>query len=302
MKIQSRLPAIERMTDACGIKIVRVEYLPGGRTNESYVIYSENEKYLARIAGVGTEEIIDRNKEVHNVSAAQKIGVAPKLLCAIDGNLLLQYVDGISTTDTSILRNPESMRKITLQLRRLHAAPPNSFLGKFDFLHDYLIYRNNFLSTGWSVPDVMQRHEQELYEMTKWVNESCSDNRCPCHSDVVIQNMIITKERAYIVDWEYSTVADRYLDLASFCIQNDLTKETEELFLKSYFEDAPVQLDREKLLLYKMAISFMWVYWHLSNVAHNKDIEYNERRWRQRLRNALDNKAEWERFQRSPAN
>ena len=56
-----------------------------------------------------------------------------------------------------------------------------------------------------------------------------------------------------------------------------------------------------KFLLFKMAISFMWIYWHLNNVAHNKDPQYNEYRWRMHLNNAVVCREDWERLERSPS-
>ena len=111
---------------------------------------------------------------------------------------------------------------------------------------------------------------------------------------IVLQNYVITKDRAYIIDREYSTQADRYLDLASFCTQNILASGGEEMFLKSYFRDSGREPDYKKLLLYKMSIGFMWIYWHLDRVAHDRDAAYNEYRWRMHLNNAIVCKEKWE--------
>lgn len=299
-KIELRLPAIKIMTDLRGIEIDYVEFVAGGKTNESYIVYSTSgQKYLARIAGKGTEGFIDRKKEMCNVAAADRMGVAPKLLCTNNNNLLLEYIDGICTTSQDILLTDGNIHKITKQLRKLHASL-EYFEGNFSFIHDFQIYKKNFLATGYSIPDEMKKNEKELYDITKWVDESLHEDLCPCHSDIVLQNFIFTRERAYIVDWEYSTMASRYLDLASFCTQNILQPKTAKLFLDSYFSGADVEIDYGKFLLYKMSISFMWIYWHLNNVAHNKDTEYNKWRWRLHYNNAMECKNEWENLQKYP--
>ena len=133
------------------------------------------------------------------------------------------------------------------------------------------------------------------------MDECLCNDVCPVHSDIVMQNFIFTEERAYIVDWEYSTMSDRYLELASFCTQNILAPGAERMFLNSYFSGLDIRLEYDKFLLFKMSISFMWVYWHLNNVAHHKDAEYNNFRWRMHLNNAMMCKEEWEELQCSPS-
>ena len=94
-RIELRLPSIKALTDTCNIDIDQIEFISGGKTNESYTVISETgEKYLVRIAGPGTEAFVDRKKEMFNVAAADRMGIAPKLLAAKDNNLLLEFIEG----------------------------------------------------------------------------------------------------------------------------------------------------------------------------------------------------------------
>lgn len=297
--IEKRYQTIKAMTDNCDIEIDKITFIPGGKTNESYTVHSTTgQKYFARIAGDGTEAFVDRAKERHNAVAANQIGIAPKLLCTMDNNLLMEYVEGECTTNQEILFLDGNLDKLTKQLCMLHESKER-FEGEFSFIRDFQLYKKDFLTTGYPIPEEMRKHEEELYAMTKWVDDTYKQNVCPVHSDIVLQNSIYTRDRAYIIDWEYSTMADRYLDLASFCTQNILGPGADKMFLKSYFSHAKEDLDYGKFLLFKMSISFMWIYWHLNNVAHNKDTRYNEYRWRMHLNNALICKEEWECLQKS---
>lgn len=300
-RIEMRLPQIEELIDIAGKKIDKVEFIPGGRTNEAFVVYTNTgDKFLARISGKGTGNFIDRKKELNNVEIANRIGVAPKLISANNGNLLLQYIDGKCTTGQEILFLNGNVDKLTKQLRTLHQSN-EKFTGQFSFINDFYIYKNDFLKTGYPIPSEVSKYEDELFEMTKWVDEKTAENLCPVHSDIVLQNFIFDSNRAYIIDWEYSTMSDKYLDLASFCTQNILGSGVDMLFLNSYFNGLEEKLDYGKFLLFKMSISFMWIYWHLNNVAHNKDTDYNEYRWRMHLNNAVVCKKEWEKIQRMPS-
>ena len=295
-----RFSEIQRMTNHQGIEIDNIQFISGGKTNESYLVRSTTGKrYLARIAGSGTEQFIDREKEKYNVFVADQIGVAPKFLCSVDNNLLIEYIDGECSTGQEILYLDDNMDKLTRQLCTLHESS-KPFKGEFSFIHDFHLYKKDYVSTGCTSPITLRNCEEELYTLVKWVDETYNKGTHPVHSDLVLQNCIFTKERAYIIDWEYSTMADRYLDLASFCTQNILGAGTDKMFLKSYFKHAQENLDYGKFLLFKMSISFMWIYWHLNNVAHNKDTQYNEYRWRMHLNNAVVCKEEWENLLKAP--
>ena len=283
------------MTDACGIDVDHIEFIPGGRTNESFAVFSaDGKKYLARIAGDGTEAYVDRKRERHNLIASNRAGVSPKLLLMDGANLLMEYIDGVCTTDCGVLFMNGNVDKLTAELRKLHGSGER-FEGSFSFIRDHHLYKDDFLRTGHPIPEEIRREEERLYRMTQWVDDTYGGNPHPVHSDAAIQNFIFTDERAYILDWEYSTAADPYLDLASFCTQNILAPGQEELFLRSYFSGAEEEFDEGKFLLFKMAISFMWLYWHFNNFARGKDPYYNEYRWRMHLNNAVVCLEEWER-------
>ena len=55
-------------------------------------------------------------------------------------------------------------------------------------------------------------------------------------------------------------------------------------------------LDYGKFLLFKMAVSFIWVYWHLGRLARNVQIDYNESHWKKCLNKAIMIKKQWESF------
>ena len=97
-----------------------------------------------------------------------------------------------------------------------------------------------------------------------------------------------------MIDWEYSSSGDYYLDLANFVILNDLTPELEQSFLDSYESKLRGDFDYGKFLLFKMAVSFMWVYWHLGRLARNIQVDYNESHWKKCLSKAKRIKEQWQ--------
>ena len=293
-QIQKRYGVIKSMTDRCGIAIQDICFIAGGRTNEAYTIYGTNhKKYIARIAGEGTEKIINRSRELHNIKEAARVNIAPEVYCAENGNLLIEFLDGISKKDITMLENAETLDKVTTQLRNLHTSGAE-FQGKFSFLNDYNVNRSDYFTVTTKVPAELAQVEEEIVALITQMEEKYAGANAPLHGDTALQNFMICKDRAYLIDWEYSSSGDYYLDLANFVILNDLTPELEKSFLRSYEDKMHGKLDYGKFLLFKMAVSFMWVYWHLGRLVRNIQIDYNESHWKKCLNKAIAIKAQWQ--------
>lgn len=293
-QIQKRYGAIKSMTDRCGIAIQDICFIAGGRTNEAYTIYGTNhKKYIARIAGEGTEKIINRPRELHNIREAARVNIAPEVYCAENGNLLIEFLDGISKKDITMLENAETLDKVTTQLRNLHTSGAE-FQGRFSFLNDYNVYRADYFTVASEAPAELARVEEEIVALITRMEEKYAGANAPLHGDTALQNFMICKDRAYLIDWEYSSSGDYYLDLANFVILNDLTPELEKSFLRSYEDKMQGKLDYGKFLLFKMAVSFMWVYWHLGRLVRNIQIDYNESHWKKCLNKAIAIKEQWQ--------
>ena len=293
-QIQKRYGTIKSMTDRCGIAIQDICFIAGGRTNEAYTIYGTNhKKYIARIAGEGTEKIINRPRELHNIREAARVNIAPEVYCAENGNLLIEFLDGISKKDITMLENAETLDKVTTQLRNLHTSGAE-FQGRFSFLNDYNVYRADYFTVASEAPAELAQVEEEIVALITRMEEKYAGANAPLHGDTALQNFMICKDRAYLIDWEYSSSGDYYLDLANFVILNDLTPELEKSFLRSYEDKMQGKLDYGKFLLFKMAVSFMWVYWHLGRLVRNIQIDYNESHWKKCLNKAIAIKEQWQ--------
>ena len=293
-QIQKRYGTIKSMTDRCGIAIQDICFIAGGRTNEAYTIYGTNhKKYIARIAGEGTEKIINRPRELHNIREAARVNIAPEVYCAENGNLLIEFLDGISKKDITMLENAETLDKVTTQLRNLHTSGAE-FQGRFSFLNDYNVYRADYFTVASEAPAELAQVEEEIVALITRMEEKYAGANAPLHGDTALQNFMICKDRAYLIDWDYSSSGDYYLDLANFVILNDLTPELEKSFLRSYEDKMQGKLDYGKFLLFKMAVSFMWVYWHLGRLVRNIQIDYNESHWKKCLNKAIAIKEQWQ--------
>ena len=116
-----------------------------------------------------------------------------------------------------------------------------------------------------------------------------SNELVPCHVDPKLENFLLTNYQIYLIDWEYSGMADVYFELANFTLTNNLNLEEEKMFLANYIQMSKIKFIEEKYILYKIATDYLWIFWHLIKLEQKQNIEYNEKKWKERLDRALKN-------------
>src|SRR5690606_31109506 len=60
--------------------ITDIRRTPGGMTNKSFFVTVNGEKYVVRIPGSGTDELIDRYAEKDNLIYGTELGINPELV------------------------------------------------------------------------------------------------------------------------------------------------------------------------------------------------------------------------------
>jgi len=149
-------------------------------------------------------------------------------------------------------------------------------------------YKRQLSDMGVTYPEEFLRYKDTLYSAVKKLEDKFQDAMVACHVDNYFGNIMIMQDRAILIDWEYAGMCDEYCELANFSLINDMSEASEIRFLKQYFADDPSKMDVAKYYLFKMANSFMWSYWHLIKLNQQMQVDYNGRRWRERLYIAVD--------------
>ena len=185
-----------------------------GFTNHSFHLKNDEHDWVLRIPKQETNQYINRQHEAHNASLANKLGMAPDCVWRDEFGLSLSVTladaTSISTTD---IDSETTLGELLTIICRLHKSKKN-FLGSVDLAELLPRYYQQ-------VPEHLQLQIEPSYKIAIAKLESLSDKEkmlVPSHNDLVLENILIDAAgQIWLIDWEYSSMASPYWDLATLC-------------------------------------------------------------------------------------
>ena len=245
----------------------------GGMTNNNYKVTIDNEEYILRVPGAGTENMISRKNEMINSSLSASIGLNVDVLNFDEktGIKISKFISGAETLTSRSAKKEENMILVTDLLRRLHYSDLD-MKNKFDVFDEIDRYEN-----------ILKKYDIKYYDDYDFVRSKVMDLKekihnygykvVPSHNDTVPENFIKDdKGRMYLIDWEYSGLNDEMWDLAAFSLECGFSEEDDELFLKIYFEGEIERNNKIKILMNKVFQDFLWAIWTLIKEAEGDNF------------------------------
>ncbi|MGL5622245.1 winged helix-turn-helix transcriptional regulator [Cetobacterium sp.] len=256
------------------VDIDEIEVL-GGMTNKNYLITINNKKYVLRIAGAGTENIINRYSEKINAKEASKIGVDKELIYFDEksGVKISEYIEEAETLNPETSKKIENLLLTSKLLRKLHTSGAQ-FENRFDVFDEIIKYENLIKNK-----DVMYKKYHDYLENKKQIfnlEEFLKKNGkidAACHNDTVPENFIKNdKNEMFLIDWEYSGMNDPMWDLAAHSLEANFSIEEEKMFLEHYFEKNIKKEDVLRIECYKILQDFLWSIWTVLKEENGDDF------------------------------
>jgi aminoglycoside phosphotransferase (APT) family kinase protein len=189
------------------------ELIAGGKVNRSFLVRTRRGRFVVRLnENEATDPGLDREREIALHTAAANAGLAPHITyaCADHSCLITDYLEGRLWTPHYFTRMRD-LRSLAQRLRALHSVLPPA-LPRFDPMVAARRYADAIVRAD---SQERARIESLLTAGTAAFERSASASResTIVHMDLHHGN-VITADRVYFIDWEYSQVGDPLLDLA----------------------------------------------------------------------------------------
>ena len=261
-------------------EVLSVEQL-GGMTNQNYLVKTTNKQYIVKFFGKGTEKLINRQDEKHNLELLKDLDLDVKnYLFDIEAGIKVnEYIESAITLDSTSIKT--KFDKIAPILQTIHASgkelrgefAPFEEIKKYESLIEEKIPYANYEAV-----------REEVFSLEKRLADLGVDRKS-CHIDLVPENFIESPQgRLYLIDWEYSSMNDPMWDLAALFLESEFTRQEEEAFL-SHYESEQTPVSREKIAIYKILQDTIWSLWTVYKEEQGADFgDYGVNRYQRAVK------------------
>ncbi len=247
----------------------------GGMTNKNYRICVKGSRYILRVAGNGTEQMINRNTEMFNSAIASEKGynVEVPYFSLETGVKISKFIENAETLTHRSIKKEENLKQVTGILRDLHESTDFHMDNEFNMFRELEKYegilrkdRGDFFEDYDEVREKVMALEEEL--------KVCKRVFVPSHNDLVSENLVKdTEDRIYLIDWEYSGTNDDMWDLAALSLENEFSEDDIELMFRLYFKGKEAdENSRRRLLIHQICQDTLWAVWTLIKEAEGDDF------------------------------
>ena len=245
----------------------------GGMTNKNYKVMTDDQNYVLRVPGNGTEKMISRVDEIKNAAFAHEIGVDADLIYFNEqtGIKISKFIEDAQTLSPEGAKKPYVMKKICQLLNQLHQCGremENEF-NVYEKIESYEQLLNELKGEYYEDYQLIKQQVLQLKELM----DDLEIKLVPCHNDTLAENFIKDKhDQYYLIDWEYAGMNDPMWDVAAHCLENGFNSDEEELFLKTYFKQEPKRSYKTRVLVNKIYQDFLWSLWTKVKEASGDDF------------------------------
>lgn len=260
-------------------EVTDITVLKKGMTNRSFLFTCKDKKYIMRIPGEGTDQLINRRQE-----AAVYHAIADKNICddityinPENGYKITEFLEGARVCDPT---DYEDVKKCMSRLRDFHAL-------KLKVAHEFDIFgQMEFYETLWDgTPSVYKDYEKtkaNVWSLKPYIDAHAGE-KILTHIDAVPDNFLFVqkngKEEIRLIDWEYAGMQDPHVDIAMFCIYSLYNKRQVDRLIAAYFTDGCDNATRIKIYCYIAACGLLWSNW--CEYKRNLGVEFGEYSLRQ---------------------
>ena len=246
--------------------ITNITVLKKGMTNRSFLFTAAGSKYIMRIPGEGTDQLINREQEAEVFKTISGLGLCddPVYINPKNGYKITKFLDGIRVCDAESVKD---LKRCMEKLRGFHNL-------RLTVDHTFDIFGQiEFYETLWegasSIYRDYEKTKENVLSLRPFIDGLPKDWYLT-HIDAVPDNFLFyipegeSEEQLQLTDWEYSGMQDPHVDIAMFCIYSLYNKRQCDRLIDIYFSDKPNGCDqttRAKIYAYIAACGLLWSNW-----------------------------------------
>lgn len=252
------------IVDVFGQSPYGLQPLQKGFTNKNYRLCIQGSIYIVRVPWKDSEHIVNHEHEEKVIKAIQDLQLDVPLIYfdAKCGIKITKYIDQLK--EFQECKDRDAIIRTAKLMKRLHHAKKCIQI-EFDPLDRYFTYRKHVRHPLYDV---------SLYEDIIQVIKGLSSEHVLCHNDWVSGNILLGKERDYLIDYEYGADNDPLFDVMSFITENNIDDPHDrEIFFEEYFDEWNDEC-KERLYIWEVFHNLLWCMWAMMMWEQRKESIY----------------------------
>lgn len=238
-------------------EIKNITVLKKGMTNRSFLFECQNQKYIMRIPGEGTDHLINRKEEADVYQALENRQICDDVLYMNpdNGYKITAYLEDATNCDAENWNEVEACMTKLREFHELNLKVDHRFniFGQIDFYESLWNGEKSYFKD-------YETTKTAIFELKKWI-DTLEKNETLVHIDAVPDNFLFTKDGIRIIDWEYAGMQDPHVDIAMFCIYSLYSREQVDHLIDLYFKGDVSPIIRTKIYAYIASAGLLWSNW-----------------------------------------
>lgn len=222
-----------------------------GLTNHNYLLTINNKKYVLRVPYEDSDHIVNRHHETLALNAIKdsNIDVNTIYYDETSGYKVTEYLENAYTfSECPYSDKIERSAKLMKKFHQLNKKIDVSFAP----IEMFENYKNHVKNSKFNFP-YLENIINEIKQMKY--------SEILCHNDWVSGNILFTKNKTYLIDYEYAANNNPLFDVISFLSENNIFDENDRnKFYSIYFEEF-TDTTKKNLSIYEAFEDALWCYW-----------------------------------------
>lgn len=219
-------------------EITNIVVLKKGMTNRSFLFTCRDKKYIMRIPGEATNQLIDRKKEEQVYHAILGKGLCDEVIYinASSGYKITKFIESARVCD------PFDEADVTACMKKLRSFHRQKLTvdHEFDLFAQIQLYESLWQGKKSAYKDY-EKTKENVWSLKPYI-EARVDEKVLTHIDSVPDNFLFVdsddrKDSVLLINWEYAGMQDPHVDLAMFCIYSLYDRAHVEQLLQAYFPE-----------------------------------------------------------------
>ena len=257
--------------------IQKIEVMKKGMTNRSFIFTVHGERYIMRIPGEGSDQLINREEEYQVYKTIKDLNISDDVvyMSEKEGYKITRFINDSRSCDAF---NWDEVKSCLDVLKKFHSE-------KLTVDHEFdLLEKIEFYESLWEgKPSIFKDYKEtkaKVIDLLALV-EKFPKEWALAHMDPNNDNFLMTENDISLIDWEYASMQDQHLDIAMFAIYSMYNREQVDQLIDIYFDGQCEQRTRIKIYAYIAISGLLWSNWCEYKRHHGVEFgEYSLRQYR----------------------